>query len=104
MFGNRNLNYVCEKHKYSRKGYGLCPICREPLESLGDKWRIGHQGQFNKKERKTKKFAGQKRKESQREFNLRAKALSVLIKKNLLKKTLKLEPLIIPPEDSNYGC
>lgn len=61
MWGNNNNTYVCRKHNYSRKGYGYCPICREELESLGDKKRIGHCGQFDKVERKTRKFDGQKR-------------------------------------------
>lgn len=106
MFGNRNANYICEKHKYSRKGYGLCPICRQELKSIGEKQRIGHLGQFDKKERKTKNLQGHIQPFSHRQIKLKRDTIRILInkKKELLKKALKLKPLVIPSEENNFGC
>lgn len=101
MFGNRNSNYVCRKHKYSRKGYGLCPICRNELENLGERYRIGHGGQFDKVERKTRKLEGkkpiitlsarnrawQKRREEFRQRVAAEKALAVSTDPSFVKKS-----------------
>ena len=56
---NHNHNYVCRKHKYNARRAGLCPTCREELECLGFIKRIGRHGNFDRIERKTRKFAGQ---------------------------------------------
>lgn len=60
MFSNKKSTFVCKKHRYSRKGWGKCPICQNELESIGDRKRIGHMGQFDKIERKTRNLNGQK--------------------------------------------
>ena len=57
--GGHKVNHICAKHNYSSKNGGLCPICRQPLKCMGDRMRIGHCGQFDKVERKTRKLAGQ---------------------------------------------
>lgn len=45
-------NSICPNgHPYSSRGGYRCPICREPLTQLGDKWRIGKSGKFDKKEK-----------------------------------------------------
>lgn len=49
--GNSRGNNICLKHKYSSRHPGLCPICRQPLESLGKSWRIAKDGEFGKLER-----------------------------------------------------
>jgi hypothetical protein len=56
----RNNTYICEKHKKTSRRYGKCPICREVMKSIGDKKRIGHCGQFDKIERKTRKLDGKR--------------------------------------------
>lgn len=45
-----NVTWICEKHGYSSRRGGLCPICRNDLVSVGYRWRIGRNGQFLKKE------------------------------------------------------
>lgn len=57
----KKYNHICRKHNYTKKSAfgGICPICREDLECIGDRKRIGHMGQFNKIERKTRKLSGQ---------------------------------------------
>lgn len=59
--GGQKYNHICAKHSYSSKNGGLCPICRQPLKCIGDRHRIGHCGQFDKVERKTRKLEGHKR-------------------------------------------
>ena len=59
--GAGRATYVCRTHTYSKKGPGRCPICREDLECLGTRFRIGHMGQFDKVERKTKNLQGQRK-------------------------------------------
>jgi Fe-S oxidoreductase len=36
----KRYNHICEKHGYTSRFSGLCPICRVPLSSLGDRFRV----------------------------------------------------------------
>lgn len=59
----RNSTFVCKKHKKNARGYWFnipkCPICREEMKCMGFKHRIGKDGDFERKERKTRKLKGQ---------------------------------------------
>jgi hypothetical protein len=44
--------YVCIKDKYTSRNPGKCPTCRECLNFLPSRWRIGKKGQFLKIETK----------------------------------------------------
>jgi hypothetical protein len=71
----KKCTYCCIKHDYTRRSEfgGLCPICREKLKCMGSKWRISKDGDFDKVERKTRKFNGQKPIVTQRQRRLRFK-------------------------------
>ena len=58
----KRYTFVCEEHKKTaRSTFGsLCPVCRKEMKCIGDKKRIGHCGQFDKIERKTKNLKGNK--------------------------------------------
>lgn len=58
----KKYTFICEKHKKTaRSAFGaICPICRQEMKCIGDRKRIGHCGQFNKIERKTKNLLGRK--------------------------------------------
>lgn len=51
--GKRNkTTYVCVNDKYTSRNPGRCPKCREWLNLLPSRWRIGKKGQFLKVETK----------------------------------------------------
>ena len=84
FFGTlRNSTYVCNKHKYARRGPGQCPICREECQNIGDRHRIGHEGQFDKIERKTRNLKGQKVEPSWRQILARRERLRRLTEEKL---------------------
>ena len=68
----RRSTFICRKHNYTRKSEfgGRCPVCHQDLKSIGDKKRIGHRGQFDKVERKTRKLEGQRKVMSHRQKRL----------------------------------
>ncbi len=83
----RKNTFVCEKHKKTaRSAFGArCPICQQPMKSIGDKKRIGHCGQFDKIERKTRKFDGQRKETSWRYKSQRAKEYREMMEKFKIK-------------------
>ena len=81
----KHYNHVCTKHGYSSKRSGKCPICRENLKCIGDRWRIGRHGQLDKQERKTRKFAGQRATVSWRARSRRVKEYNDMMKTFMLK-------------------
>jgi len=56
FFNSANVTWVCLKHgKTSRSRFGAsCPVCREPMKSMGYRWRVGRNGQLTKQENFTK--------------------------------------------------
>ena len=69
----KKSTYVCIKHNYTRRSVfgGLCPICREELKSVGSRWRIHSDGDFEREERKTKELSGRKTVVTQRQRTLK---------------------------------
>lgn len=53
----KKYNFVCLKCKTTSKSRcgTRCPKCRIDMTCIGDRWRIGKDGKFNKVEGKTKK-------------------------------------------------
>jgi hypothetical protein len=83
----KKYTYVCRKHKYTKKcvGGGLCPICREKLKLIaGDRWRIHRNGDFDRKERKTRNLLGQKPIITERQRKLKMDELLKNRRKSLL--------------------
>ncbi len=39
-YGGQKTNSVCVKHRTNKKGYGPCPICRENMISIGDRYKV----------------------------------------------------------------
>jgi hypothetical protein len=80
----RKGTYICRKHNKTARGglhTPLCPICREEMEGLGFKQRIGHCGQFDKVERKTRNLDGQREVMSSRVRKLKRQELMEQFKK-----------------------
>jgi hypothetical protein len=53
----RKYNYICIKDKFNSKGYfaPVCPKCGIDMVCIGERWRIGKNGKFDKIEGRAKK-------------------------------------------------
>lgn len=39
-YGGAKRNYVCAAHRVNKKEFGLCPICRQPMVGIGDRYKV----------------------------------------------------------------
>lgn len=53
----KKCNFICEEHKLTdKREFGArCPKCVKAMTCLGDRWRIGRRGKFDKVEGRAKK-------------------------------------------------